>query len=197
MMLAVVMAMTACTGKDRPKSGEEVSVVAAPVKVTQAQIHKADGYDRDRLFLVISKKDETLKVYEAAGDTTLVATFPVCLSRNKGQKERSGDMRTPESEPGKPFTISQIQDASGWEHDFGDGRGKILAYGHWFLRLATPFNGIGIHGSTNNEHTVPGRDSEGCVRLKDADIITLKENYARVGMPVIIKGEEQGDLSFE
>lgn len=198
-ILTIIMAvalLTACGGSDK-KTTSQAAKPAAPVKVTEAQIHVAEGYDRDRLFIVISKKDETLKVYEAKGDTTLIATFPVCLSRNKGQKEKSGDMRTPESEPGKPFTIKQIQDASDWEHDFGDGRGKILSYGHWFLRLETPFNGIGIHGSTNNEQTVPGRDSEGCIRLKDADIITLKENYARVGMPVIIKTEEQGPLPFE
>ena len=198
-ILTIIMTaalLTACGGSDK-KTTSQAAKPAAPVKVTEAQIHVAEGYDRDRLFIVISKKDETLKVYEAKGDTTLIATFPVCLSRNKGQKEKSGDMRTPESEPGKPFIIKQIQDASDWEHDFGDGRGKILSYGHWFLRLETPFNGIGIHGSTNNEQTVPGRDSEGCIRLKDADIITLKENYARVGMPVIIKAEEQGPLPFE
>ena len=155
-------------------------------------------YDKEKSFIVISKKDLKLKVYaEVKGDTVLLASFPVCLSLNKGQKEKSGDMKTPESEPGKPFKIKQIQNASTWEHDFGDGRGKIKAYGNWFLRLETPFNGIGIHGSTNNEETVPGRASEGCIRLKDKDIVILKENYAYIGMPVIIKTEEQGDLPFE
>ena len=87
--------------------------------------------------------------------------------------------------------------ASDWTHDFGDGRGAILAYGDWFLRLKTGHKGIGIHGSTGNENTVPGRDSEGCIRMRDPDIVTLKEQYARVGMPVIIKQEEQGLKSFE
>ena len=189
--------LAACGGSDDKQQSKAASAIsAAPAKVTEAKIEK-EKYEHDNLFIVISKKDETLKVYEGKGDTTLVATFPVCLSKNKGQKEKSGDMRTPESEPGEPFTIEQIQDASDWEHDFGDGRGKILAYGHWFLRLKTPHKGIGIHGSTNNESSVPGRASEGCIRLKDADIITLKEKYARVGMPVIIKAEEQGPLPFE
>ena len=131
------------------------------------------------------------------GDTTLVARYPVCLSRNKGQKEGSGDMKTPESEPGKPFSIQQIQDASTWVHDFGDGRGEILSYGHWFMRLATPFSGIGIHGSTNNEAKMPGRDSEGCIRMRDKDLEHFHDHYAHVGMPVIIKAEGQGDLPFE
>lgn len=150
-------------------------------------------------FIVISKKDLNLRVYKAEnGDTTLVQQFDACLSKNLGNKQRKGDMRTPESPAGKPFKITQIQDASTWRHDFNDGRGNIKAYGHWFLRLLTPgHSGIGIHGSTNNESSVPGRASEGCIRLRDADIITLKEKYAYVGMPVIIKAEGQGLLPFE
>ena len=148
--------------------------------------------------ILISKKNLQLSVYaDLNGDTTLIARYPVCMSRNKGQKERSGDMKTPESEPGKPFTIKQIQDASNWFHDFGDGRGSILSYGHWFMRLETPFSGVGIHGSTNNEDKMPGRDSEGCIRLRDKDLDHLHDNYAKVGMSVIIKAENQGNLPFE
>lgn len=151
-------------------------------------------------FIVISKKELRLKVYarqKKGGDTVLVARYPVCLSRALGQKHGSGDMRTPESEPGKPFKIKQIQDASDWHHDFGDGRGSILSYGHWFMRLETPFSGIGIHGSTNNEDKMPGRDSEGCIRLRDSDLLHLVANYARPGMTVTIKAEAQGQLPFE
>ena len=150
-------------------------------------------------FIVISKKDLNLRVYDVVkGDTVLLQEFPVFLSKNKGNKQRKGDMKTPESPKGKPFRISQIQNASSWHHDFKDGRGSIKAYGNWFLRLATPgHSGIGIHGSTNNEKSVPGRASEGCIRLLDADIITLKEKYAYVGMPVIIKTENEGLYPWE
>ncbi|MBQ1582906.1 MAG: L,D-transpeptidase [Prevotella sp.] len=50
---------------------------------------------------------------------------------------------------------------------------------------------IGIHGSTNNESSVPGRGSEGCIRLRDDDLIQLKENYAFVGMKVVILPDEE------
>lgn len=157
------------------------------------------SYDKNTSFIVISKKDLQLIVYAQSGnDTIALAAYPVCVGKNKGQKKEKGDMRTPESSLDHPFSITNIQDASTWTHDFGDGRGAILAYGHWFLRLKTPgHNGIGIHGSTNNENTVPGRGSEGCIRLLDKDIIQLKEKYARIGMPVIIKHEDQGLLPFE
>lgn len=151
-------------------------------------------------FIVISKHDLTLTVYDlgAMGDTIMVAQFPCCMGKNKGNKQKRGDMRTPESPTGKPFKITMIQDASTWRHNFHDGRGNIKAYGHWFLRLETPgHRGIGIHGSTNNEHTVPGRASEGCIRLLDKDIITLKEHFAYVGMPVTVLAEDTALLPWE
>ena len=192
-----MLLLLSCGGNQQGKQAPPEVKTEAPAP----QIHISDSadYDKDSPFIVISKKDLTLIVYARGnnGDTIALASFPVCMGKNKGDKEKSGDMRTPESPAGEPFTITMIQDASNWVHDFGDGRGSILAYGHWFLRLKTPHNGIGIHGSTGNENTVPGRASEGCVRLLDKDIITLKEKYARVGMPVIIKGEEQGLLPFE
>jgi lipoprotein-anchoring transpeptidase ErfK/SrfK len=192
----VLVNLASCGGKTNEGSGASTDSVKAAVEQYK-DIYTGD-YDKNQTFIVISKKDLQLTVYAPVdGDTLPVAQFPVCLSRNKGQKEQSGDMRTPESEPGPPFTIEQIQPASDWTHDFGDGRGAILAYGDWFLRLKTGHSGIGIHGSTGNENTVPGRDSEGCIRMRDADIITLKTQYARVGMPVIIKQEEQGLKSFE
>ena len=151
-------------------------------------------------FIVISKLDLKLRVYDRNenGDTILVAEYPCCMGKNKGNKQKRGDMRTPESPAGKPFKITMIQDASTWRHDFKDGRGNIKAYGHWFLRLQTPgHSGIGIHGSTNNEKSVPGRASEGCIRLLDQDIITLKKHFAYVGMPVIIQGETQAPFEWE
>ena len=151
-------------------------------------------------WIIISKRDLTLSVYDrnTAGDTLLVAQFPCCMGENKGNKQKRGDMKTPESPAGKPFKIVSIEDASNWKHDFHDGRGNILSYGHWFLRLATPpHKSIGIHGSTNNEQSVPGRASEGCIRLLDEDIITLKEHFAYVGMPVTVQPEGQTPYSWE
>ena len=201
LLIATALLLMACSGSktdEGSKSAESTPQSVAGTPKDAAKVYTDAKFDQSKSFIVISKKELRLYVYaDINGDTTRIAHFPVCLSRNKGQKEKAGDMRTPESEPGKPFTIKQIQNASDWHHDFGDGRGDILAYGNWFLRLETPFSGIGIHGSTNNENTVPGRDSEGCIRLRDADIITLKENYAYVGMPVIIKAEDQGSLPFE
>jgi len=181
---------------DSMSNEEEFTVQEEPELKEKSSVRKVN---KNNCFIIISKKLTRLNVYcTDGGDTILAKSYPVCLSKNKGQKQTKGDMKTPESPKGNPFTIRQIQDASGWHHDFGDGRGNILAYGHWFLRLETPgFSGIGIHGSTNNENTVPGRASEGCIRLNDKDIIDLKENYAFVGMKVSIQAEDDNPLPFE
>jgi len=150
-------------------------------------------------FILISKKDYYLYVYEAQGkDTVILARYDCCFGLKKGNKQRRGDMKTPSCTMAKPFTISQIADASSWRHDFGDGRGNIKAYGRYFLRLVTPgHSGIGIHGSTNNASSVPGRASEGCIRLGDKWITDLGTNYAHLGMKVIIKDESVDDYPFE
>lgn len=172
----------------------------AQVKKSQPQTQKKTAAQTPKnRFIVISKKDYYLAVYETkAGDTLLVKKYPCCVALNPGQKQKRGDMKTPHCTMQNPFKITQIQDAHNWHHDFGDGRGSIRAYGDYFLRLETPgFSGIGIHGSTNNRESVPGRGSEGCIRLLDEDIIDLRKNYAFVGMKVVIKAEEIGPLSFE
>lgn len=152
---------------------------------------------REHCFIVVSKKERQLSVYEARlNDTVLIARFDCCLGKNYGNKQKRGDMRTPESSLQKPFKITSIENSSWWTHDFGDGRGRIKAYGKWFMRLSYG-SGIGIHGSTNNEDSVPGRHSEGCIRLRDEDIDLLKQHYAFVGMKVIIKGEDEDKLDFE
>lgn len=160
---------------------------------------------RKHCFVVISKKDYYLYVYEPqCTDTVLLARYDCALALRKGDKKRRGDMRTPHCVAvSKSFHISQIVRSGDWKHDFGDGRGSILSYGPYFMRLSLdghPLRGnrsIGIHGSTNNRESVPGRASEGCIRLKDEDIRQLRETYAYVGMPVIIKAESQDDLPFE
>ena len=193
------MPFLACSNNHGETSAPEAEVTAADTVASANTALYAEMQQRENCFIVISKLEQKLYVCEAIeNDTVRIAEYPVCLGKNIGPKQKKGDMKTPECTWEQPFSISQIQDASTWVHDFGDGRGAILSYGHWFMRLLTPgFSGIGIHGSTNNEDSVPGRASEGCIRLRDDDLLLLKEQYAYKNMKVIIKGEEEGLKPFE
>ena len=205
-ILLIAMAFSGCISKSNgaDKLLENVSCQniedTIPINVEDSVIVFVNEKPlvREHCFIVVSKKDLTLSVYEASGnDTIRIAGFDCCLGKNFGDKQKRGDMKTPESTLHNPFKIKSIENSSWWTHDFGDGRGSIKAYGKWFMRLSSPYTGIGIHGSTNNENSVPGRQSEGCIRLRDKDIETLKSDYAFVGMKVIVKGEDEGNLPFE
>lgn len=131
-------------------------------------------------YLLISKQDLTLQVIDAAGNVE--RTYPVAVSRFYGPKERRGDNKTPEGR----FTINEILNAKNISHDFHDGKGPIKgAYGPWFLRLDVPgFRDIGIHG-THLPQSIGTRATEGCIRLRNEDIVALKQRI-RLGMTVII-----------
>lgn len=146
--------------------------------------NKLENFNKSS-FIIINKEDYTLKVFDTNGDSIL--TFAVGLGKNLGNKVESGDMRTPEG----IFRVSQIQDASGWKHDFGDGKGEIKgAYGPFFFRLDTPpHKGIGIHG-THLPSSIGTRCTEGCIRLRNEDLIVLKD-YIYHGLPVIILPSQQ------
>lgn len=107
--------------------------------------------------------------------------------KSNGNKRKKGDMRTPEG----VFQVSDIQDASGWTHDFGDGKGEISgAYGNHFIRLSVPGQkGIGIHG-THLPESIGTRASEGCIRMNNKDLEQLVKLIYPPLVVVITPGRE-------
>ena len=116
-------------------------------------------------FVLISKEDMMLRQYDYKGN--ILCEYPIAVGKNYGAKRSVGDMKTPEG----IFTIEDIQDASGWDHDFGDGKGPVQgAYGDFFIRLRTPgHKGIGIHG-THVPESIGSRATEGCIRLSNENL---------------------------
>lgn len=131
-------------------------------------------------FIIVDKESMALTLYNYSGDT--IQSYGISCGRNYGNKEKIGDLRTPEG----VFRISDIEEASSWKHDFKDGKGKIEgAYGPWFLRLSVPgHKGIGIHG-THKPESIGTRDTEGCIRLENDDVNELREKV-NIGMVVIV-----------
>ncbi len=126
------------------------------------------GKVQNASIILISKQDMRLRLIDYKG--TELFSAPVATGCNYGNKRKKGDMRTPEG----IFLVSDIQRASNWTHDFGDGKGEIKgAYGDYFIRLAVPgHKGIGIHG-THLPESIGTRDSEGCIRLENEDLNEL------------------------
>ena len=151
------------------------------------------GYTDAQHLIKIHKQSYKLELFEE-GNTQPLKVYGIAVAKNTGDKQRTGDNRTPTSWgsavaiPAKyvgaavgvpsaqvPFEIEEVCDASFWTHDFGDGKGEIAgAYGPWFLSLDTGWIGIGIHG-THDPASIGTMASEGCIRLRDQDVAELKE----------------------
>ena len=131
-------------------------------------------------FIVVDKQALRLALVDAQGEA--IREYGISCAAKYGPKQVRGDGKTPEG----IFKINELLNARGLSHDFGDGKGPIPdAYGPWFLRLDVPgIRDIGIHGTPFPE-SIGTRATEGCVRLRDEDILDLKSRV-RVGTPVII-----------
>jgi lipoprotein-anchoring transpeptidase ErfK/SrfK len=135
--------------------------------------------DQKGVSVLIEKKEYKLTVLN---DGKKIKEYRVAVGKNRGDKRRVGDMRTPEGD----FTVQQIQNASSWTHDFHDGKGAIKnAYGPLFIRLKTePWKGIGIHG-THDPASIGTNATEGCIRLNNDDLLEFRKLIA-VGAKVVI-----------
>jgi len=174
MILTVILILSASlTYADNSKKNEKDKTQSSQTKpVDKAKVSK----------IIITKSKFTLDVYNDKDE--LIIMYKVAVGKNPGDKQRKGDMRTPIGD----FKIVQIQDSKSWKYDFPDDNlGPIdCAYGPWFIRLKTPkWTGIGIHG-THDPKSIGTMASTGCIRLRNEDIIELK-NMVKIGIPVIIK----------
>ena len=138
-------------------------------------------------YRIVIKKSE-FKLY-VLDNGAIVETFGCALGKKTGDKEKSGDMKTPNG----TFTVAEVCDASYWTHDFKDGKGEIKgAYGPWFFYLDTnakskgQWDGIGIHG-THDPASIGTLASEGCIRLLNENVQLLKDKYIKVGTKVTIE----------
>lgn len=182
-VVAILATVVACGANGGAEA--KTASVAEAVQTDSTGNIIANGDISKANHIVISKQDLTLSLYDS--DKKLICRFPVAVGKNYGNKQRPGDMKTPEGE----FTIQQIQPASDWGHDFGDGKGWIEhCYGNWFIRLKTPpHRGIGIHG-THAPESIGTRATEGCIRLENRMLDSLKP-MVKVGMKVTILSSEK------
>ena len=142
-------------------------------------------FARKAAYIIVSKEEMQMAVYDEKGEELL--KLPIACGKNYGQKQKAGDNRTPEG----IFKVVGKEPAAHWTYDFGNGPVKG-AYGPLFIRLNTPgFKGIGIHG-THDENTVPGRETHGCIRLKNDDLVRLAKIVDKGTLVVILPS--RGDV---
>ena len=140
----------------------------------------------EKYSLLVDKGAFTLSVLDASGKALM--TFPVATGENPGNKRRSGDCKTPEG----TFLVTWVQNTRGVLYDYHDGNGKVEAYGPWFIHLETPgFKSIGIHGTCpERDDRIGTRDSKGCVRLHNEDLLKILPYVSKGTRVTIIPGPD-------
>lgn len=171
------------SAEEKIRLAEEQKAAAEQARKDSLMANALRGDSLKEKHIVVDK--EACYLYVRENDSTLMAV-PVCVGMGIGQKKRPGDHKTPEGE----FKVISKEDATGYLHDFHDGRGKVKgAYGKWFFRLNTPQSThIGIHGTMFPE-SMGKRESDGCVRMRNEDLETLY-GHVFVGMKVIINPDK-------
>ena len=127
-------------------------------------------------------------IYLLSKDGEELMSFPVATGINPGRKRTQGDCKTPEGD----FTVTWVQNTKGVMYDYHDGKGKVEAYGPFFIHLETPgFRAFGLHGTCpERDDRIGTRDSQGCVRLHNSDLRQLIPHVYK-GMKVkIVPGPE-------
>ena len=136
---------------------EERKKIERPLSAVPGRMHVGRN-------IIVDKQACKLHMVNTLRDTLL--TFPVCSSRNLGQKHSEDDCKTPEG----TFPLYGVYNSTDWTYKNTNSK----CYGPWFLSLRTPrYWGVGIHG-TNAPGSVPGRRSHGCIRMHNEDITVVK-----------------------
>lgn len=147
---------------------------------------------KNSTFIIINKQEMMLYLYSYKGE--LLQKSKIACGKNFGNKENTGDNKTPEG----VFGIGEIDDASSWSHDFkDDSLGEIKgAYGPYYIRLNVPGQkGIGIHG-THDPNSIGKRVSEGCIRLNNDELIKLVKHITTASIVVITPSQADNDSTF-
>lgn len=129
---------------------------------------------------IVDKPRTTVRVVNNLGDT--LYTAPCCPARNRGQKHRADDCRTPEG----TFPLYGVYNSTDWRYK----NQGAPCYGPWFVYWKSGFLGIGLHG-TNAPGSVPGRHSHGCVRMHNEDIVNIKAMVQRDSRIISLPDKEQ------
>lgn len=139
--------------------------------------------------LLVDKTSHRLYVYERGenGVPRLTRDFYVSTGKLKGNKQISGDLRTPE---GVYFITSHIPGEK-LPDLYGIGAYPMNYPNEWDLRLGKTGYGIWLHGTENAFYSRPPRDSEGCVVLPNIDLDAVSV-YLQPGVtPIVVTDRVQ------
>lgn len=145
-----------------PSVGGSLPTAASQENADEALLFCYQGQIGNPRLVVVDKSRQRVMVFRYAGDMILEAEYPCATGENSGNKQESGDERTP---VGIYFTTHRYKDNK--VTIFGD-KALHLNYPNAFDRQSgRKGDGIYIHGT--NRPLKP-RSSNGCVVMRNEDL---------------------------
>ncbi|MGY3804653.1 L,D-transpeptidase Cds6 family protein [Pigmentibacter ruber] len=141
--------------------------------------------------IVVEKNLHKLSVFKMLlnGNYTLVKTYLAITGKEQGDKKFRGDNRTPE---GIYFIVGQ-KDGADLIQKWGPSARKygpkafVLDYPNIFdKRQRKTGSGIWIHGVDKDDRMQRPFDTEGCVALRNEDVLDISQYISEYQTPVVI-----------
>ncbi len=146
--------------------------------------------------IVVEKNLHKLSVFKMLtnGSYVIVKSYLAITGKEQGDKKFRGDNRTPE---GIYFIVGQkegshlVQKWGNQAKKYGP-RAFVLDYPNIFdKRQRKTGSGIWIHGVDSNDRMQRPFDTEGCVALKNEDVLDITQYVSEYQTPVVIVDEMQ------
>ena len=160
------------------------------------------GEEQEELYsILVEKKFGRMSVFKinSHGSPYLVRTYPVITGKVHGDKLVRGDNKTPE---GLYFVVGEasgekLQKKHGSYADKYGAYAFMLDYPNVYDRSKKKTgSGIWIHGVERNTRLLNAYDTEGCVALRNHEIVSLRQYIKHYQTPVIIT-DVMPNKSFE
>ena len=153
-----------------------------PTKVPLPLLQLAPSIKRA---ILVDKSQHRLYVFEREGEQgipQLVRDFYVSTGKLEGNKQKQGDLRTPE---GVYFITSHIPQAK-LPDKYGVSAFPVDYPNAFDQHLGKTGDGIWLHGTERIYYSRPPLDSEGCVVMTNRDLKSVEPLIAIGSTPIII-----------
>ena len=133
--------------------------------------------------LVVEKRTQTLRLYgKRDGEVVLLQTYPCTTGQMPGVKERRGDLRTPDG----VYVVTDLLPGSRLPDVYGTLALPLSYPNAWDRRLRRSGYGIWLHGSDRLGSPFTPRDTQGCVIVRNEDLLDLAHIIVPEVTPVLI-----------
>ncbi len=161
-------------GKNKKSANtQHMSEKKSPANATQVAQVPTKATHKDLVYLAVSKRElkaELRTLPELGQESKVLQAFPIAIGKQEGDKEKSGDQKTPE---GIYFAGQHLDTSRLSQIEYGT-RAIPLDFPNLLDRqFGVTGSGIWLHGAGDNKRMESAQVTRGCVVFKNEDLLKL------------------------